>query len=148
MNKLSGKGFSIFFSNDRFLSSPKPSSCVQCHLASVDLKNFILPTQEKTFASLRDQGLINLEKPAESKILKLIRMGERDLDKGASLIHARTRAAELEAFAERFSQLDRPKQAELVYDLIERSATAVGEVVLNLYRLTIAHDPGPITEVA
>jgi len=56
--------------------------------------------------------------------------------------------AELDAFAERFSQLDRSKQAELVYELIERSAAAVGEVVLNLYRLTIARDPGPIPAVA
>jgi len=40
--------------------SPRPSSCVQCHLASVDLKNYILPSPEKTFLSLRDQGLIDL----------------------------------------------------------------------------------------
>lgn len=79
--------------------SPKPSSCVQCHLAAVDLKNYILPSPEKTFASLRDQGLVDLETPEESKILKLIRMGEKDLDRGARLIHAGTRKAEYEAFA-------------------------------------------------
>ena len=39
--------------------SPQPSSCVQCHLAGVDLKNYILPSQEKTFVSLRDQGNIS-----------------------------------------------------------------------------------------
>ena len=39
--------------------STKPSSCVQCHLASVDLKNYILPSSEKTFLSLRDQGLVD-----------------------------------------------------------------------------------------
>jgi hypothetical protein len=37
--------------------SPDPSSCVQCHLAGVELKNYILPSYEKTFQSLRDQGL-------------------------------------------------------------------------------------------
>lgn len=79
--------------------SPKPSSCVQCHLASVDLKDYIQPSHEQTFVSLRDQGLIDLEDPDESKILDLIAMGERDLDKGARLIHARTRDAEYEAFA-------------------------------------------------
>ena len=36
--------------------SPKPSSCVQCHLSGLDLKNYILPSHEKTFVSLRDQG--------------------------------------------------------------------------------------------
>jgi hypothetical protein len=79
--------------------SPNPSSCVQCHLASVDLKNYILPSQEKTFVSLRDQGLIDLAAPEKSKVLTLIQMGEQDLDKGAKLIHSKTRQAEYEAFA-------------------------------------------------
>lgn len=79
--------------------SPQPSSCVQCHLAAVDLKNYILPSQEKTFVSLRDQGLIDLDQPEESKILTLIRMGEQDVDDGARLIHAKMRQAEYEAFA-------------------------------------------------
>ena len=29
--------------------SPKPSSCIDCHLSGVDLKNYILPSHEKTF---------------------------------------------------------------------------------------------------
>jgi len=78
--------------------SPQPSSCVQCHLSSVDLKNYILPSHEKTFVSLRDQGLIDLGNPEQSKILTLIRMGEKDLDRGAKLIHEKTRQAEYEAF--------------------------------------------------
>src|SRR4051794_28929634 len=56
--------------------SPNPSSCVQCHLSGVDLKNYILPSSEKTFLSLRDQGLIDLKDPPASKILKLINMRE------------------------------------------------------------------------
>lgn len=79
--------------------SPQPASCVQCHLAAVDLKDYILPSHEQTFASLRDQGLIDLATPEKSKILNLIRMGERDLDKDAVLLHEKTRAAEYEAFA-------------------------------------------------
>lgn len=79
--------------------SPKPSSCVQCHLASVDLKDYILPSQEKTFASLNAQGLVNLKQPEKSKILKLIQMGEKDSDRGAKLIHEKTRQAEYAAFS-------------------------------------------------
>lgn len=77
--------------------SPNPSSCVQCHLASVDLKDYILPSAEKTFRSLRDQNLIDLEAPDKSKILLLIAMGNRDPK--APAIHAANRKAELEAFA-------------------------------------------------
>lgn len=56
--------------------SPNPSSCVQCHLASVDLKNYILPSHGATFLSLKSQGLINLDAPRKSKILTLIQMGD------------------------------------------------------------------------
>lgn len=79
--------------------SPDPSSCVQCHLAAVDLKNYILPSAEKTFASLRDQGLVDLKTPSRSKILTLIQMGEKDRDPGARLIHEQTRQREYRAFA-------------------------------------------------
>jgi hypothetical protein len=79
--------------------SPNPSSCVQCHLSGVDLKNYIQPTSEKTFLSLRDQGLIDLDKPEASKILRLINMREERRD-GPNLIHEKARQAEYEAFAE------------------------------------------------
>jgi hypothetical protein len=79
--------------------SPKPSSCVQCHLAAVDLKNYILPSHEATFVALREEGLVNLEQPAQSKILKLIRMGDADPDSAAQRIHQRMRDKEYEAFS-------------------------------------------------
>jgi len=79
--------------------SPNPSSCTECHLAGVDLKNYILPSHEKTFVSLRDQGLIDLENPADSKILRLIAMGG-GTNQGASLISVKVRDAEYAAFAE------------------------------------------------
>jgi len=79
-------------------NSPEPSSCVQCHLAGVELKNYIRPTCEQTFVSLRDQGLIDLDRPEKSRILALIQMG--DGDKGASLIQKKTRDAEYAAFAD------------------------------------------------
>ena len=76
--------------------SPNPSSCVQCHLAGVDLKDYILPDAEKTFRSLRDQGLIDLDAPEKSKIVKLIEMGTGD--KKANAVQAKMRLAEREAF--------------------------------------------------
>lgn len=79
--------------------SEKPSSCIQCHLASVDLKNYILPSHEMTFVSLRDQGLIDLENPRESRILSLIDMGAKDADDLSRRIHEKMRRAEFEAFA-------------------------------------------------
>ncbi len=78
-------------------ASPNPSSCVQCHLAGVDLKNYIRPSATETFLSLRDQGLVDLDKPEKSRILDLIAMGKDD--KGAKLIHQKARTAEYEAFA-------------------------------------------------
>ena len=79
--------------------SEDPSSCVQCHLSSLDLKDYILPSHQQTFASLKAQGLIDLINPAESKILQLIQMGEKDPDQLAKLIHEKTRKAEYQAFA-------------------------------------------------
>ena len=68
--------------------SPNPSSCTECHLAGVDLKNYILPSHKRTFVSLRDQGLIDLENPGDSKILRLIAMGG-GTNQGAALISAK-----------------------------------------------------------
>lgn len=79
--------------------SSEPSSCIQCHLASVDLKEYILPSHRQTFLSLRDQGLIDLQSPEKSKILTLIRMGDRDRNDRARLIHEKMRRAEFDAFA-------------------------------------------------
>ncbi len=121
---VSSRSTAIELFNERIMPifrSPNPSSCVQCHLSSVELKNYILPSHEETFISLRDQGLIDLDSPAESKILKLIDMGEKDADKRARLIHAKTRQAEYEAFAawiaaccEDSELRDRPAAADFV----------------------------------
>lgn len=78
--------------------SPKPSSCAQCHLASVDLKDYILPSARDTFLALRDQGLIDMVKPEDSKILKLINRGANE-KYGANLISPEQRKAEYDAFA-------------------------------------------------
>ncbi len=59
------------------------------------MKDYILPDAEKTFRSLRDQGLIDLEAPEKSKIVKLIDMGG---DKGPNAVSAKLRKAEREGF--------------------------------------------------
>ncbi|GAB5407130.1 MAG: hypothetical protein Aurels2KO_53610 [Aureliella sp.] len=78
--------------------SQEPSSCVQCHLSSVDLKDYIRPSASDTLRSLRAAGLVDVDAPKQSKILHLIMMGETDDDKSAVLIHKKTRLAEYEAF--------------------------------------------------
>src|SRR5262245_26167090 len=77
--------------------SPNPSSCVQCHLASVDLKYYILPSAKDTFLSLRDQGLVDLDNVEKSRILALIQMGKQD-NASKAKIHQENRKRELEAF--------------------------------------------------
>jgi hypothetical protein len=77
------------------LKSPNPSSCTQCHLSGVDLKDYLLPSSDKSFLSLRDQGLIDVQAPDRSKVLGLIRMG----DNQANPIQDKVRKAEYEAFA-------------------------------------------------
>lgn len=79
--------------------SPNPSSCVQCHLSSVDIKDYILPSAIDTFIALRENGLVDVANPDNSKILTLIRMGDKDADKLAKRIHEKTREAELDAFS-------------------------------------------------
>ncbi len=75
--------------------SPNPSSCVDCHLGGVQLKDYILPSSEKTFLSLRDQGLVDLNDPDKSRILSWIKRS----DDGAALVAESVRQQEFEAFS-------------------------------------------------
>ena len=54
-------------------NAKRPSSCTECHLAGVDLKDYIHEDQAKTFASLVRSGLIDVDRPAKSKILEMSR---------------------------------------------------------------------------
>lgn len=74
--------------------SPNPSSCTECHLSGVELKDYILPTQQATFASLLKAGLVDRENPKASKIIEFIR---RSPDT-PSLIQKKNREQELAAF--------------------------------------------------
>jgi hypothetical protein len=80
------------------LKSPDPSSCTACHLAGVDLKNYIRSSSEETFLSLRDQGLVNLDAPQDSKILRFIRMAGPPAP-SAALVSEKVKRQEYEAFA-------------------------------------------------
>ncbi|PQO43463.1 hypothetical protein [Blastopirellula marina] len=74
--------------------SKKPSSCTECHLSGVHLQDYIRPSQQATFANLVAAGLIDVEQPDESKILKFIQRTPPQ----SSLINQQVREQEYEAF--------------------------------------------------
>ena len=78
------------------LNSPNASSCAECHLSGVDLKNYIGDTQEQTFASLRNAGLIDVENPDQSKLLTFIHR----TPKKPTPVGKKVRAEEYKAFRE------------------------------------------------
>ncbi|MFT7641343.1 MAG: hypothetical protein ACI9G1_003090 [Pirellulaceae bacterium] len=74
--------------------SAKPSSCSECHLSGVDLKEYIGPTQQETFVSLVAAGMIDTVKPDESKILRFINRAPEK----PNLVTVAVRKEEYEAF--------------------------------------------------
>jgi hypothetical protein len=76
------------------MQSEKPSSCAECHLSGVDLKDYIRADQKQTFAALRERGMIDVENPGDSKILRFIARAP----KKSSLISSKVRQEELDAF--------------------------------------------------
>ena len=54
------------------MQAKRPSSCTECHLSGVELKDYIFPDQAQTFASLVKAGMIDTKTPANSKLLKFI----------------------------------------------------------------------------
>src|SRR5688572_27314213 len=74
--------------------APRASSCTECHFGGVDLKQYILDDAAQTFAALRGAGLIDVERPAESKLLTFI---NRKPEKENPLV-AKVRAEEYAAF--------------------------------------------------
>ena len=76
------------------MNSKNASSCSECHLSGVDLKDYIRPSQAETFAALRNGGMIDVKNPAKSKLLDFIaRTPEKP-----GLIKPEVRKAELDAF--------------------------------------------------
>lgn len=76
------------------LAAKNPSTCSECHLSGVDLKNYIRPSEAETFAALRDQGMLNLKRPEDSRILKFIQMSRPK----TPLLTKKVRAVEYAAF--------------------------------------------------
>jgi hypothetical protein len=76
------------------LSSDKPSSCAECHLGGVDLKDYIRSDAAATFAALRDAGMIDLQDPEQSKLLQFIARASEQ----PSPVSAAARAEEFAAF--------------------------------------------------
>src|SRR5262249_19508089 len=72
----------------------KPSSCIECHTAGVDLSQYIRSDEALTFAALQSAGLVNAEQPEKSKLLEFI---ARAPEKGDPIL-AKVRAEELAAF--------------------------------------------------
>lgn len=86
--------------------STRPSSCSECHLSGVDLKDYVRPTQAETFASLLAAGLIDSKTPDDSKILQFIRRSTSN----SALETEAMRQQELAAFREWiFAALKDPK---------------------------------------
>jgi mono/diheme cytochrome c family protein len=77
------------------LSASTPSSCAECHLSGVDLKDYIRPSEAETYASLLKQGLVDARRPADSKLLRLIRMSKPK----SALLTRKSRDTEYAAFA-------------------------------------------------
>lgn|GEM_PF-469538 len=76
------------------LKSDSASSCTECHFAGVELRDFILEDQAKTFASLKSTGMIDVDQPDKSKILRFI---SRKPEKSDPLLE-KVRQTELVAF--------------------------------------------------
>ena len=76
------------------MNSAKPSSCAECHLSGVDLKDYIRADQAETFAALVKGGLIDAKQPLKSKLLEFI---SRTSAK-PTIVSADVRKEELAAF--------------------------------------------------
>ncbi|NLX14827.1 MAG: sigma-70 family RNA polymerase sigma factor [Phycisphaerales bacterium] len=88
--------------------------------------------------ALRDHFLAD---PQAKAIMRIASAGPEGLNAVADeSVRQQLRKAQLESFAGRFRKMARAEQAERIYSMIEHSAAAVEEVVMNLYRLTLSED--------
>src|SRR5437016_2567221 len=77
---FAGDAADIFARRILPIARAQVSSCTECHFGGVDLKQYILEDAAQTFAALRDAGLVDVQNPAESKLLTFIgrRPGKED----------------------------------------------------------------------
>lgn len=76
------------------LADGRVSTCNQCHLSGVDLSVFARQTPCETWACLREQGLVDVASPDQSKVLSWIERASPDSD----LITPEVIEAERDAF--------------------------------------------------
>ena len=76
------------------LAEDRPKSCNECHLSGIDLSLFSRGDACHTMACLSEQGLVDLERPEESKILEWVaRWSTTGSWNGSSLARAAARPA-------------------------------------------------------
>jgi hypothetical protein len=75
------------------LRSPEASSCSDCHLQGIDLKQFLHSDPQRTFVELRARGWIDVENPEKSKLLEFISKQPED----SSEIQSKVRNAEFDS---------------------------------------------------
>ncbi|HUQ73038.1 MAG TPA: hypothetical protein VM165_26145, partial [Planctomycetaceae bacterium] len=78
------------------LKSDAASSCTECHFSGVELRHYLRNSEAETFATLRQRGLIDSQRPEKSKLLEFI---ARKPDKSNPLTE-KVRQTELAAFRE------------------------------------------------
>lgn len=74
----------------------EPSSCRECHLTGVDLKDYLADDPRRAFLSLRDQGLADVKEPAKSRLLALIAMAPKNSPVVTKELREKEREAVLE----------------------------------------------------
>jgi len=74
--------------------SKNPSTCSECHLSGVDLKDYIRPSEAETFVALRERGMIDMKNPQNSHILRFIQMSRPK----SPLVTQKARGTEYAAF--------------------------------------------------
>lgn len=107
------------------LDAKNPSSCAQCHLSGVDLKSYIRPSESETFAALREQGMLDVERPEDSRILKFIRMSRPQ----TPLVTQQVRDLEYTAFSDWI--IAAVKDPNMAKAKVAKSASPAGPTVPN-----------------
>ncbi len=115
------------------LQSANPSSCAECHLSGVDLKDYVRSSEAQTFASLRDSGMIDLKTPEASHILRLIQMSTPK----TGLVTQKIRSVEYAAFREWIvaAAKDPKLRSVAILPAKQRAGPAVSNAVIRHSRI-------------
>lgn len=81
---------------DPLFRDDRPSTCNQCHLSGINLRQYVQGTPCETYACLVDQRLVDQDEPEESKVLAWIKRATPE----SELITQEVIDAEYDAFLE------------------------------------------------